>query len=123
MMRDAVVAGEDWVEGSATVTSSRGSWSNYGDQSTSGLAKQVICFQYEVAGRRYAGKFEQFEPLEEGTALKLLYNPQRPGQNSLAEYPMPGWGRFVAIVLGLALAWLVHYLSERYGLEGKWTKY
>lgn len=118
-MGESLVAGEDWVEGSATVTSCRGSWSNYGDQSTSGLAKQVISFEYEVAGRRYAGKFEQFEQLSECTTLKLLYNPQRPGQNSLAEYWVEGWKHIVAIVLGLGLAWLIHYLSARYGFEGK----
>jgi len=122
-MGKSVAAGQDWLEASATVISSRGSWTNYGDNSNSGLAKQVIGFQYEVAGRRYTGKFEQFEPLAVGTTLKLLYSPQRPGQNSLAEYPLRGWGRFVAIVLGLGLAWLIHYLSDRYGLEGKWTRY
>ena len=121
-MRESLVAGEDWVEGSATVTSSRGSWSDSADDSGFG-GQYVISFCYEVAGTRFIGKFKQYEPLAEGTALPLLYNPQRPGQNSLAEYPLRGWGRFWAIFLGLGLAWLIHYLSDRYGIEREWTKY
>lgn len=118
-----MVAGGDWLEGSATVISSRGSWSNYGDNSNSAMAKQVIGFKYEVDGITYTGQFEQFEPLAKGTTLKLLYNPQRPLQNSLAEYPVKPWKHFVVIVLGLGLAWLIDYLNKRYGFPGKWTKY
>ena len=122
-MRESMVGGTDWVDGSATVISSSGSWSNFLNENGSGLAKYVIGFEYVVSGKRYIGRFEQYEPLVEGTTLKLLFNPRRPGQNSLADFPVRGWTHVAAIGLGLGFAWFVHYLSQRFGLGGKWTKY
>ena len=109
----------DWIATSAKVIACTYKYASITDMSLEdGIdhSKYQILFCYQAVGEHYEGYFFQYDPIEEGAILPLLYNPSEPMENNLSLFPEKPSSRLLLWSAGLAFAALIIYLCEHFGL-------
>ena len=74
-----------------------------------------MTFSYDVAGERYTGQFEQFEPIAEGSDPTVFSNPAVPGENDLSLYPASSKHFIIIWIAGAGIAILTIYIASHFG--------
>jgi hypothetical protein len=110
----------DWVETDAKIVSSEYKYARLRDIDFDASTDQshfLNCFSYTVNGEVYVGDFESSSPHEVGQSIQISYNPSNPQENSWSAKTPTAIGRVVFWIVGIALTFLIIYLSRRFGWQ------
>ena len=69
-----------------------------------------VTFSYEVNGRTHTGTYKANSLQEPGKTIEILYNPERPAQNSLSDSLSNPWIKWGATLVGVALVIIAIWL-------------
>ena len=118
MRGQPLAPGEDWVETSAEVIASVYRYTRFWDIDLADgqdHSRYLITFRYSVDGKLYVSEMEQFEPVEEGTTLSVLYNPNDPDQNSLSLSPRRTLSLTAKVLIVVATVTVLFVLEHHFG--------